>query len=125
MAICRWSTDNFESDVYVYEGYDGVEIHVAARRLALDSPLVDLPDLTDPATTPEDWLAAHKLRRAVIDKSSTVPIGGPFDGTSFTEPDDESALARLRELARLGYRIPDCVWTALDEGCVLTRGGLG
>jgi len=34
MAYCRWSSDNFQSDVYVYEDIDGTWItHVAGSRI--------------------------------------------------------------------------------------------
>lgn len=124
MAICRWSTEDFTSDVYIYESLGGIEIHVAGRRLILDEPLPVMPDITDPTVSAERWLAAHQVRRGIIDRATRVCIGGPFDGASFVESDDAAALGRLRQLADAGYRIPACAWDALSEGSVLaSRGG--
>ena len=38
MSYCRWSSDDFRCDLYIYESAAGFVIHVAANRVEWDPP---------------------------------------------------------------------------------------
>jgi len=45
MSICRFSSDNWKSDVYIYESECGIELHIASSRIISDIP--KLPPLSE------------------------------------------------------------------------------
>lgn len=130
MSICRFSSDGFASDLYVYVSERGVEVHVAANRLILAETLPPLPDLND---GPEDllplrvadWLKTHKVRREMLDAADREAIGIPDAGTSHTFESGLDAAEFIEELARLGVRVPDTVIPALLEEDRVERSATG
>ena len=115
MSYCRWSCDNFKSDVYTYEHCDGTwTTHVAsARRNDIDEcPKADLADLLDGTVTTEEFVEMSKRRSAFLEKAGTVPIGLPHDGETIKDDDPPECLATLLRLRDAGYHVPD---HALDE----------
>ncbi len=118
MSYCRWSSDDFQCDVYVYESEDGYVIHVASNRLfwlvPLPKPYTGYGDEFDF----EDWYQRHRTVRDLMDSPDThtiAPIGLPHDGETFIEDDAEEAAARLVELQKLGYQVPDYAIEELRE----------
>ena len=107
MSYCRFSSDNWRSDVYAYEDVNGgYTTHVASNRVVGEIP--PDPRLGDLADMP----AAEFQRkcRAVgefLDNAERVPCGGPCDGEVFNDPDAASFLARLEGLRVAGYHVPD------------------
>lgn len=113
MSYCRWSTDNFECDIYAYEDVNGgYTLHVASSRFASKIPdaSLSLKDIGKPG-----WLEQHKGRQAVIDASPLVAIGGEYDGLTFNEPDLDSFRSRLLQLREAGYAFPDYVLEVIEE----------
>lgn len=104
MAYCRWSSDNWKSDIYAYESDYGYEIYVAGNRIVGDVPEVDY--MADIDTVRKQY-AEYK---AFMDAAEHVPIDLPHDGESFTCGDLESFEWRLRMLREVGYYIPDYVF---------------
>lgn len=108
MSHCRWSTDDFQCDLYVWEDASGGwRIAVAARRMVFDEP-VPPPVSRDDITA---WLARHQL-------VSTLPyhhedIDLPHAGETFEEPTASAAADRVAALCALGYRCPDSVESTL------------
>lgn len=88
MSYCRWSSDNFNCDLYIYGSVDGIEIYVAAKK----KPTPDAPSGCD-----------------------LVPIGLPYDGQHFREPDAAAAFARVVALKAMGYRVTDRAVAELRE----------
>lgn len=109
MALCRFSSDNHTSDVYVYESDRGWVTNVAACRFDVEIPAV--PDIC--AVSNEVFMDAYQRQRAVLDTATTSPIGGPHDGEDFVDDDEPALRARLAQLRDAGYRIPDYVFDAL------------
>lgn len=111
MSYCRWSSDDFQCDVYVYEDvYDGWATHVANFRRQYLSSL--------PPKLPNDakFLAFVERQRTVMNAPYTMaPIGLPYDGESFYDPTPGDCAQRLRELKALGYSVPDYVIHELEE----------
>jgi hypothetical protein len=42
MSYCRWSTNNFQCDAYVYESDDGWVLELAAKRYQDDGTIVEI-----------------------------------------------------------------------------------
>lgn len=129
MSYCRFSDDNFASDVYCYAGNDGIVIHVAQRkRITFPGPTLTGDDAHD-APALLAWYRA--LRRwqetdaaeAVEMYWSTdtgalaarVPLTIPDAGRTFTEPTAHAAIVRLAGLRARGARVPDHAFAALAD----------
>lgn len=117
MSYCRWSTDDFQCDLYIYEDvYGGWTIHVAGNRVVYTEPLPEPIELTD--SNFDDWWARRKIVDEMVSRAEREPIGLPHDGARFNEPTAADAADRVRELRALGYKCPDDVEQALrEEGC--------
>lgn len=104
MSYCRWSTDDFQCDLYVYADVDGGwSIHVAKTRPVYKEPLPPALPLT-----PENVMALYDRHRRVselLKEADHVPIGLPHDGWSFDGCRD-ATVATLKKLRDLGYRFP-------------------
>lgn len=134
MSYCRWSSDNWKSDVYVYEG-DGWVIHVAGRRRKRspipEIPLHRLPTFGakhDPASRSiaypsplhklahmamiRVWMLSHRLSMWHLSHIPFVPIGGQYDGETFVEDSAYDCWERLCALRMAGYHVPQF---ALDQ----------
>ena len=84
MSWVRWSSDDFRSDVYVYESDEGVTIHVAANRHVRD----ENDNITD----------------------KTTPINGLWDGVTYVAHSEAEAYRILHSLQDDGYHIPSYVF---------------
>ena len=122
MSYCRWSTEDFLCDLYIYEHYQGFwAIHVKARRRVYHKPLP--PE--DPRPFPENgtrgqqrrWVRRLMARQRLVDRwpKHHKPIGGPHDGETFHEPTIAAAIARCESLRAAGYRFPDHVLEDLRD----------
>lgn len=125
MAYCRFSTDDFQCDVYAFAHCEGgFAIYVAARRRVYHRPLP--PPLPWPAAAAtraqrRRWVRKFMRRDRAVRRAGRhlKPIGGPFDGAHFREPTIAAAIARLEALHRAGYRYPATVLDELkEEQCV-------
>lgn len=143
MSYCRFSSDNWRSDVYVYENvYGGWTTHVASRR-RMFGPIPDLA-ISDIA------MRIHRLTGSSYDKSRrkivypsrfrkwvalvwyvfvafwhnrihigslrripSLPIGLPHDGKTFNDESSAACAARLIELREMGYIVPQRAIDAL------------
>ena len=134
MAYCRFSSDDWQCDVYVYESVHGAwEIHVADRRRCLlpgrEFP-PDLPDLMWGAATEADrrsWAAACLLRHRSVrwalgmgddvdnDDVSWEELPPPYGGKSFYEPTPKDCADRLEEIRAAGLNVPQYAIDALRE----------
>jgi len=119
MSYCRWSTNDYMCDLYVYESADGFETHVAARRYAdavralLPSPLKTAGlDMVDVAGA---IVARHLAVGDLLEQHEIEPIGLPHDGESFYDDDPAACADRVEMLAKLGYRVPDFVAESLRD----------
>lgn len=107
MSYCRWSTilpNGHCSDLYIYDAEGYISVNVASGRgkpvTMFEEPLLERHRLKY-ATLTGPELAAYV--------ASCEPIDLPHAGESvgFTGP--EQAVAFLRKLRALGYRMPDDV----------------
>lgn len=106
MSYCRWSSNNFDCDLYCYEDcHGGFTTHIAGNR-----HVGEIPKLLPWHKTPsEEWFARYEAQRAWLDTCERQPIGLPHDCETFNDPDLPSLLARVQNLRALGYHCPDWV----------------
>ena len=111
MSFCRFSDDNWRSDIYAYESAQGFEVHVAARRLVGDIP--EVPPIGKAVC--EEWGAAYRAQMAAVSAAERVPIGGPHDGKSFLYATLRELHDGLLQLRADGYHVPDFALEAIEE----------
>lgn len=117
MSLCRWSTDDFSCDLYVYNsGDDLYTIHVAGNRVIGDIPKItsDYLDSKTPTSTVEEYVAQHKAQLDWLKDREREKITLKYAGESFTLS-GEMAIAKLHELKALGYKFPDYVITDIED----------
>jgi hypothetical protein len=110
MSYCRWSSDDFQCDVYVYDGGGGWTTHVAGNRPVGAVPPTP-PKRNDPAW-PREFLAAHQAQMAFLETCERVAITLPHAGESFHDDTPGECADRLEMLRALGYKVPQY---AIDE----------
>ena len=114
MSYCRWSSDDFRCDLYVYgSGDDVITIHVASGRHVPVEPLPPLEYGTDNMDI-DAWIKRSVIVSDIIRRSETKPIGLPCDGESYDLPYLEAA-AKVRELIAMGYQCDPKVADALES----------
>ena len=108
MSYCRFSTDDFQCDLYCYASVGGGFVtHVAGNRIAFVEELP--PDVPFDTEHTEQWLERHNKVMDIISRSPREPIGLPHDGDTFSDETLQELLARLVMLRGMGYRLPEYV----------------
>jgi hypothetical protein len=110
MSYCRFSSDDWRSDLYVYQCSLGWQIDIAGSR---HDPMP--PRITADKTDPDEWLRQYNAQRTAMDKAGRAYIDLPHAGGDFlcgTPGDCADTVAMLKEL---GYNVPDGVIEALRE----------
>lgn len=107
MSIVRFSTDCYQSDVYVYESNGGYRLHIATQRYISDVPRPKLPEELSDAIGLISYIqdCLEWVRNAKLES-----IGLDYDGQSFSFDAWEECLCFLKELQKAGYFIPDYVF---------------
>ena len=113
MSYCRWSTDDFQCDLYVYADVNGgYTTHIAKYRYKFKEPLPEIIPFS------AEHIPAFVAREAeimrMIDTAEMELITLPQAGESFNL-DKEQTIAKLEELQKLGYRFPADVIDAIRE----------
>ena len=105
MSYCRWSSQNWTSELYCFEGADSFVTHIAMNKI-----VGDVPEEPNILNTPfREWEAAHKAAMDFMETAEHHKIGLPHDGETFYDPTLEEFLARLLYLKEVGYKFPDYV----------------
>ncbi len=106
MSFCRWSTDDFQCDLYVWEDVSGgYMIATAARRMVFEKPLPEPIRMTEHNVN--DYVARE--REVFLLPYHYEDIELPYACQIFHEPTSEEAADRVAELRKIGYRCPDTV----------------
>lgn len=110
MSYCRFSSNDWQSDVYVYGTLDETwMVHVAARRHVFKVPLPEPVSLRD---DPGAWAKRSVAIMDMLDdseKCALEEINLPYANETFECQSPGEAANRLQELAALGYHVPDGV----------------
>ncbi len=116
MSYCRWSSDGYKCDVYVYEDvHGGWTTHVAGRKKAgLDT----LPP--DPLTLignmhSEEWLEAYRSFHEAYERLPFVDHAMAGAGETFNDDTPGECADRLERLREVGFYVPDYAIAALRE----------
>lgn len=107
MSWCRFSSDNFRCDLYVYESDDGFAVHVASNRHM--GPLLEFPylgDIPSDADGVARWTYLHQAATRPLEDCPTIPIGGPYDGQAFYALAPDELVETLEMLRDAGYLMP-------------------
>ncbi len=113
MSYCRWSSDDYQCDIYCYESEDGYVIHVAGNRWVPTEPLPPL--IEGIAENFEAWYARHQTIMGMVEKADRKPIGLACDGENFGFDTAGECAAKLVELKAMGYNVPDYAIRSLEE----------
>lgn len=116
MSYCRWSSDDFKSDLYCYASSGGYTTHVANSKHVGDAPHLDWNSLM--STNTEEFHKQYTAQSEWLSTAKREPIGLPYDGESFHDPDLESFLATVTMLRDAGYHVPTYVFDAIWEEMV-------
>lgn len=108
MSYCRFSTDDFQCDLYIYECVtDQWMIHVAGRKVVYKEPLPEPVKLD--AGSEESWKAWFDRKKKVDEireRSELVRIGLPYDGQTIAVDFPGECADAVEMLLALGYRAP-------------------
>ena len=113
MSYCRWSSMDYQCDLYVYDGADGIVIHVATHRPKYKRPLPTPVPLTP--DTQEQYEERYAQVLALVEEADLEPIGGPFDGKSWYDLSHQEAIEVLQQLKATGYQFPESVIDKIRE----------
>lgn len=107
MSYCRWSSDNFQSDLYVYEDvYGGWTIHVAGNRIVGDVPPIVWP--LDPKNGAQfgEYVASRSAQSAFLETANRETIKLPGAGETFVTDSPGACADKIEELASIGFIVP-------------------
>lgn len=116
MSYCRFSSDDFKSDFYVYADVSGGwTIHMAGARYVGNIPSAPLPRDTGDRAALARWMQARRDQRLALDRTPLEAIGLPHDGETFRLATAGECADKCAELAAMGYHLPAGVIEALRE----------
>jgi hypothetical protein len=122
MSYCRWSSDNWKSDIYCYESSYGFVTAVASNKRILDGmPLMPLNPVLVDCTEEEreelwkDWFRIHEEQMEFLETAEMKKIGLKYDGETFDDSTAEECLETLLMLQKEGYHVPEDAIEALRE----------
>lgn len=101
MSFCRWSSNNWDCDLYCYESDTGFVTHVAGNRI-----VGEVPEVLPLSAGSEAWCASYNAQMEFLRTAKRKPIGLPCDGQSFTDPDKDEFVERVKGLVGMGYHAP-------------------
>lgn len=108
MSYCRWSSDNFNCDLYCYETENGFETNIAACRWRTWVRIFHF--LTDHRVKVEGivirWNRDNRWFWRIPHRITHKAIRLPCAGKHFTDETEEAMFNRIRNLVKIGYRVP-------------------
>lgn len=116
MSYCRFSSDNWKCDIYMYEGNCGWTIHVATKKPIGDvPPLLPMPGVNHTREELNAFIESWHTQQRWLETCKYKSIELPSDGESFYNLPLDEAYEKLIELKGEGYWIPDDVLVAVKE----------
>ena len=117
MSYCRFSSDDFKCDVYVYEDVQGgFTTHVAGNRIIYSEPLP--PEIPCNQENMRAWVRRESKVSKIIDASGREDIELPYAGESFNDVSAAECADRLESLRSIGYIVPQYAIDALRTEAV-------
>ena len=117
MSFCRWSSDDFQCDLYVYYSVgDFYQIMVANGRHVFDGPLPPkVPLLAEGGGTNPDYWERHRAVDKMLERARIVDIGLPHGGESYALDTAEECAVKMEWLRDEGYNVPQYAIDAVRE----------
>lgn len=106
MSYCRFSSDNFRSDVYVYYSDLGYTCHVASRKI---SNIDECPEISIALSLEDNqkFIERYRLRQEWMENYATrIPIEHELAGTTFTTDTSDEMVEELIYLREQGFHVP-------------------
>lgn len=119
MSYARFSSDDFRSDVYVYESADGFVLHVASNRANItEEQYAALPTAGD--LTSEEGIKAYldhnnALHQLIMTGANSEAIDHPQAGETYVLDAPGDCADKLEELRKEGFYIPQFAINTLRE----------
>ena len=117
MSYCRFSTNDFTCDLYVYaDARGGFTAHVAVRRRTgtLPESFENLCDLA--GKIPDDeWKARNKAYWAAIETAESTDLPAPSTGNYFNTETPGEMADKLITLRGEGFNVPSNAIAELRE----------
>ncbi len=112
MSYCRWSSDDYKSDIYAWEDCGGgYYASVATHRYVTDE------EFPPPASGAGEWVARWTVVNEIIRRAKSEPIGLPSDGETYHVQTINELLELFLNLRDAGYYVPDYAIEAAREEC--------
>ncbi len=112
MAYCRWSSDDYQCDIYAYESdCGGFCINVAKYRRHFSEPLPPAVDISNTKA----FMERHNKVMEMLRSADSRQINLSRDGQRFSLDTAFEAVELLESLRDEGYRVPDYAIQALRE----------
>lgn len=110
MSYCRFSCDDFQCDLYVYEDDCGLTVHVAKYKRVFSEALPPKLPMNHPG-----FMDRYLYVQKKVEEADLVPLDLPYAGETFWRDTPEATVALLYQLRGIGYRFPDGVIEALEK----------
>lgn len=109
MSVCRWSSDDFRCDLYIYSGEAGYACHVATMRHDWEPPEGgDRALLALAGKIPsEEWMDRSRRYYDALDAAPMVPVESPYAGCWWDGLEDEDLWPLIVFLHESGCRVPE------------------
>lgn len=119
MALCRFSSDCWRSDVYVYEDASGgVTVHVANNRHVISDDIIaampTYPEVGDPDFV-DKFVEWNRAWRQIPKQCPREQITSPVAGKSFNVDNREELSTLLHKLANQQIHVPDFLLDDVDN----------
>jgi hypothetical protein len=113
MSFCRFSDDDYRSDIYAYESVSGsFEIMVAMNRHANPDPRPNPGPIPTDKADIDAWTKIYLALNNWLGAATVEPIGLGSDGKRFSFSTPGEAADKLEELRASGYNVPQ---RAIDD----------
>lgn len=110
MSYCRFSSDYFNCDLYIYEDITGsYAMHIAGSRYVFDRTPIK------PTKTVEDFVNNHGYVMTALRTADVVEIKLPYAGESFYFAELSQVIEKVKELQALGYVVPSNIIPSMEE----------
>jgi len=121
MSYCRWSSDDFQCDVYVYEDCTGgFTTHVAGRRHVFKESLPPIVPMDEKLK--DEYFERYNKVIEIVKISDVVDIDLPCAGESFNDDTAGECADGLESLRAMGYNVPQYAIDALKEEALENKG---
>jgi hypothetical protein len=119
MSYCRWSSDNWKSDIYCYEA-DCFYIEIAARRRVgveklPPDPMIEMLMDADRDANTEVWKRKYREHRTALSDLPLEDITLPHAGECIECATAGECAEKLKELREIGYHVPQYAIDALED----------